>query len=39
MLLYRTDQGLVLVTEGRSLRLTDLTFDAPAAGSGASRRG
>jgi 2-dehydro-3-deoxy-D-arabinonate dehydratase len=27
MLLYRTDQGLVLVTEGRSLRLTDLTFD------------
>jgi len=27
MLLYRTDQGLVLVTEDRSLRLTDLTFD------------
>lgn len=27
MLLYRTDQGLVLVTEGRSLRLADLTFD------------
>lgn len=27
MLLYRTDQGLVLVSEGRSLRLTDLTFD------------
>ena len=28
MLLYSTDHGLVLVTEGRSLRLTDLTFDA-----------
>jgi 2-dehydro-3-deoxy-D-arabinonate dehydratase len=28
MLLYRTDQGLILVTEGRSLRLADLTFDA-----------
>ncbi len=27
MLLYRTDVGLVLVTEGRSLRLADLTFD------------
>lgn len=27
MLLYRTDQGLVLATEGRSLRLDDLTFD------------
>ena len=27
MLLYRTDHGLVLVTGGRSLRLTDLTFD------------
>lgn len=27
MLLYRTDQGLVLVTDGRSLRLTDLSFD------------
>ena len=27
MLLYRTDQGLVAVTEGRSLRLADLTFD------------
>lgn len=27
MLLYRTDHGLVLVTEGRSLRLPDLTFD------------
>lgn len=27
MLLYRTDQGLVLVTDGRSLRLADLTFD------------
>jgi 2-dehydro-3-deoxy-D-arabinonate dehydratase len=27
MLLYRTDQGLVLVTDGRSLHLTDLTFD------------
>lgn len=27
MLLYRTDQGLVLVTGGRSLRLTDLSFD------------
>lgn len=27
MLLYRTDHGLVLVAEGRSLRLTDLTFD------------
>jgi 2-dehydro-3-deoxy-D-arabinonate dehydratase len=28
MLLYSTDHGLVLVTEGRSLRLTDVTFDA-----------
>jgi 2-dehydro-3-deoxy-D-arabinonate dehydratase len=27
MLLYRTEQGLVLATEGRSLRLADLTFD------------
>ena len=27
MLLYRTDQGLVLATEGRSLHLADLTFD------------
>jgi 2-dehydro-3-deoxy-D-arabinonate dehydratase len=27
MLLYRTDHGLVLVTEGRSLRLADLTID------------
>jgi 2-dehydro-3-deoxy-D-arabinonate dehydratase len=27
MLLYRTDQGLVLVTDGRSLLLTDLSFD------------
>lgn len=27
MLLYRTDQGLVLVTEGRSLRLAHLSFD------------
>jgi 2-dehydro-3-deoxy-D-arabinonate dehydratase len=27
MLLYRTDIGLVLVSGGRSLRLTDLTFD------------
>ena len=27
MLLYRTDHGLVLVAAGRSLRLTDLTFD------------
>ncbi len=27
MLLYRTDAGLVLVTDGRSLRLSDLTFD------------
>ena len=27
MLLYRTDQGLILVTDGRSLRLADLTFD------------
>lgn len=27
MLLYRTDQGLVLVTGGRSLRLPDVTFD------------
>jgi 2-dehydro-3-deoxy-D-arabinonate dehydratase len=27
MLLYRTDHGLVLVTDGRSLRLTDLSFD------------
>ena len=28
MLLYRTTQGLVLVTEGRSLHLPALTFDA-----------
>ncbi len=27
MLLYRTDNGLVLVSEGRSLRLADLTLD------------
>ncbi len=27
MILYRTDVGLVLVTDGRSLRLPDLTFD------------
>ncbi|BCS35765.1 2-hydroxyhepta-2,4-diene-1,7-dioate isomerase [Luteitalea sp. TBR-22] len=27
MLLYRTDHGLVLVTDGRALRLTDLSFD------------
>lgn len=28
MLLYATDHGLVLVSDGRSLRLPDLTFDA-----------
>ena len=27
MLLYRTDHGLVLVTDGRALRLSDLSFD------------
>ncbi len=27
MLLYRTDHGLILVTQGRSLRLDDLSFD------------
>ena len=28
MLLYSTDHGLVAVTDGRSLRLADLTIDA-----------
>ena len=28
MLLYATDHGLVLVSDGRALRLPDLTFDA-----------